>query len=185
MPKHINAPKTFSIAILAFNLLVAQEDNIIAKYCLSSDKDGEWELLSYERFIPLTIKIQTKSNEYNGFLGANLNADIKFISGYNMNTGSFGCTSSLGTLKKGYICRGNTDIEYNIYDYLDTLHTDYNLPKIDSAGISVLFEKVFPVKWNLDYSIDNQPLNISGIYNVKISGFCNKEQLKKIEKSIL
>jgi hypothetical protein len=160
-------------------------DFIIAEYCLSFETDTRfagdkgWKLLRYEQFTPLIIKIQTRSYDYNYGISANLDADIKFSTFFLKKSDAI----CIGGKSHGesFKCRLDRYGEYNIYDYFDVLYL--YLQKIDSAGLSVLFGKVFPIKWNLEFEIDKQPHNISGSYNIKISGMCNKEQLKKIEKS--
>jgi hypothetical protein len=157
-------------------------DFIIAEYCLSFETDTRfagdkgWKLLRYEQFTPLTIKIQTRSYDYNYGISANLDADIKFSTFFlkKMDATCIGKRSH----GESFECRLDRHGEYNIYDYFNVLYL-YS-QKIDSAGLSVLFGKVFPIKWNLEFEIDEHPHNISGSYNIKISGICNEEQLKKI-----
>jgi len=152
---------------------------VASEYCLSTDTEREWKLLSYKQFIPLTIKIQTESFANKSYIGANLDADIKFSGGWR-SVGSV----SIGRCKINKWCYTEVSIdeEYNIYDEFDTLYFDGNLQKIDTAKISVLFEKVFPVKWTLNFDVD-QPFNLSGSYYIKILGFCSEEQLKKIAEN--
>jgi hypothetical protein len=198
--------KILAITLFIANLLLAQEDNssekihlsyekkylldkdyenskskkfITAEYCISSDAAEGWKLLSYERFVPLAIKIQTEGFNYTFTSRASFDADIKFSSpiGFSTIVASARCN-------KDKWCRNILKIneEYNIYDIFDVLYIDESLQKIDSAQISTLFGKVFPIKWEAKFDIDGQPHSLSGSYNIKISGMCSKEQLKKIEE---
>jgi len=160
----------------------AKCDFITTECCLDSSTNKKWELLLYKQFVPLIFKIQTKSHKYNSDMSAYLDADIKFYT-FSIMGSDRNCigVSSNG---KNFRCEINMDKEYmdkeyNIYDYFHTLY--FYSQKIDSVQISVLFDKVFPIKWNLKFEIDKQPHNLSGSYNIKISGICNEEQLKKIE----
>jgi hypothetical protein len=156
------------------------ENYITAEYCLISDiKDDRWKLLSYERAVPLTIKILTKSSDYHPKLNVDLDTDIKFGNFAMPGGKSFECYKNT-SLSEKYPCRGDIDEEYNIYDTFDTLLINYKARNMDSAKVSALFGKVFPIKWDLKFEIDYQPHNLSGSHNIKISGYCNKEQLKKI-----
>jgi hypothetical protein len=123
--------------------------------------------------------VQTESFSDAIYLGASLDADIKFTYWF-----GGGVSGSFGRCNRDKWCEyiSKIDEEHNIYDIFDTLYIDERLQNIDTAKISTLFDKVFPVKWYTNHDMDNQPLNISGSYNIKISGFCTKEQLKKIEK---
>jgi hypothetical protein len=158
---------------------IAQSDSakkyIIAEYCFSFDTDRGWKLLLYEQIVPLTIKIQTESQHYDYSMYANLEANIKFTATPVGSSNSCIGTSS-NPNKKTYKCKLDRNVEYNIYERFNTL---YSIQKIDTAQIAVLFDKVFPVEWNLEFKIDYQPHNLSGSYNIKISGICNEEQLKK------
>jgi hypothetical protein len=153
------------------------KEYITAEYCLYFDTQNDnWELLLYEQFIPFIFKIQTKSYDNSSPMSANLDADIKFSA----NFGSVSSACIARNTKGWYKCRVDVDEEYNIYERFDTLHSEQ---RIDTAQIVTLFDKVFLVKWNLEFKIDYQPHKLSGSYNIKISGMCNKEQLKKIAKN--
>jgi hypothetical protein len=159
------------------------EKHITAEYCLYFDTQNDgcilfdgWKLLLYEQFIPSIFMIQARSYDNSSSISANLDADIKF-------SANFGSVSSacVARNQKGlYKCRVDVNEEYNIYERFDTLHSEQ---KIDTAQIVTLFDKVFLIKWNLEFKIDYQPHKLSGSYNIKISGMCNKEQLKKIAES--
>jgi hypothetical protein len=188
--------------VLANEGKIAENDSIVAESCVSFDTEYElekinkitecnstateccsnsdkyykrWKLLHYEQYVPLIIKIQTKGYKYNSIMSVYLDADIKFDTSF-LTGSSVGCVSG-----KYFNCKPekeDIDEEYNIYDSLNILY--FYSPKTDTVEIPALFGKVFPVKWILEFEADNQPLNISGSYNIKISGFCTKEQLKKI-----
>jgi hypothetical protein len=161
------------------------EEYITAEYCLFFDTQNDgcisfdgWKLLLYEQFIPSIFKIQAKSYDNSSSISANLDADIKFSA--NFGDVSSVCMGIDPDPKRWYKCRVGFDREYNIYEYFDTLHSEQ---KIDTVQIVTLFDKIFLVKWNLKFKRDNQPHKLSGSYNSKISGVCNKEQLKKIAES--
>ncbi|MCL2281968.1 MAG: hypothetical protein FWC26_01460 [Fibromonadales bacterium] len=153
-------------------------DTITAEYCMSWDADRGWKLLRYEQYAPLILNIQTKSYDYDYTISVSLDADIKFSTIFLKQFGSTRIGYNPNT-KKGFKGKIDRNEEHNIYDSFGTLYTYQQ--KIDTAKISVLFNKVFPVKWNIKFEIDYQPLDLSGSYNAKISGICNEEQLKKIE----
>lgn len=201
MKKHILVPKYALIVFLfTYGICFSQTDSITAKYCFYSDTtksdlmtiDSVWKLFVYEQVIPLTITIQTKSNQYMSSMNAQLNSNIEHLHyliffgpgasifgsvGYIF--GSAGACAIISSNGRRYKCALGIYKEYYIYDYLNFLYEKENLEKI-----SILFDKVFSLQWSLDFSMDGQKQTLSGTHSVYILGICTEDQLKQVKERL-
>jgi len=150
----------------------------IAKYCLNYG--GYWELLPYEQISPFEIRIQKECRIYS--LGGTTNLEPSGMFSGMMFGGSGSCIAytNIDPNKKRE-CKADT-IEFCNDCIGEFIFNSCYLHK-ETDNISFLFDKYLPIKWDLRISCDGEKSQIPTPenYYIYISGFCNKEQLKKIE----
>jgi hypothetical protein len=152
-----------------------EESFVFAEYCIyynKNKKDGAWQLARTEQFMPMPsikIGVECVRNYFISTDVGNFNEKIVIGSGYFKKWDS--CVTG---------CSYEINDEYKIDEDFETIFT----MAADSIQALSLTNKIFSFKWNMDFTCNEKKLyDLSGIFDVKISSFCNKEQLKKIEES--
>lgn len=155
------------------------KEYIMALYCIRFDseyrehgKNGIWRLARTEQFMPMpSIKIDVEcSKSYSLFTGvSSISEEI---------AGGTGYLKEIKSCAANYDCRYSVNEEYKIDEDFESIFAGV----IDSVQAISLVGKTFSFKWNMGFTCSGKKLyDLSGIFNIKISGICNEEQLKKIE----
>ncbi len=167
------------------------KDSVIAKHCLHSKKDSTWELLLYERIVPLPVsEIQKECDVYS--ISGTINLETGEIFQRKFGSGmSAGCVKTCVGSKEACAgrnnkCKINTKkehyIEHYIYHRINDFHINSCFKNIDIDKISLLFDAYLPIKMELEISCDGEKIPVLGSHYIYISGMCNEEQLEKIEE---
>jgi uncharacterized protein YlzI (FlbEa/FlbD family) len=176
--------KIFAIIFFVANILMAQGDKeerfVFAEYCIHFDSEyrghgekGIWQLTRIEQFMPMpNIKIDLwcSKSYFNSTDVGNINGKIVMGSGY---------FKEIQSCAANYDCGFEINNEYKIGEDFETILTTV----ADSTQALSLINKIHSFKWSMNFKCSEKKLyDLSGIFDIKISGFCNKEQLKKIEE---
>jgi len=161
--------KQFIYVLFIVGMGCAQNDSIMADFCVYPDTSKFvnmkhiLRLSPYIDYVPLNVTLDFKSHSISKGLSASLLGPEKiFHFPLALFDGSGG----------GWIQRKES---ISIYDYLD-FYCDIK----DSLSAISMFDKTYPLHWELDFEMKPQKQKIIGDNIIYISGFCTDEQLKVI-----
>jgi len=158
------------ILILFFVGMGFTQDPIMADFCVYPDTSNFFNmkhilrLSPYIDYVPLNVTLDFKSHSISKGLSASLLGPEKI---FHFPLTLFGGGGGGWIRQKESI---------SVYDYLD-FYCDIK----DSLSAISMFDKTYPLHWELDFEMNPQKQKIIGDNIIYISGFCTDEQLKLIQ----